>query len=263
MAEPVSVVVLAAQRAGVENPLAAAHGVSHKCLVPIAGKPLIVHVFEALARVPEVSAVRVSVEPEAVDALEPLAARSGLPVSFVAARSSLADSVFEAAAGLVGPIVITTADNVLLSPDSIARLRALLGDGIEAVAALAKRAAVLAAHPEGQRNFYRFADDEYANCNLYGLGGARALKAAEIFREGGQFMKNPRRLVTAFGLLNIVLMRWRLLTLRGAMKRLSRRFGLRFEAMVLDDGAQAIDVDNERTYRVAAELLALRAAAAR
>ena len=45
---PFTVVILAAQRAGVVNAVAQDAGVSHKCLAPIAGKPLIVHVIEAL-----------------------------------------------------------------------------------------------------------------------------------------------------------------------------------------------------------------------
>ena len=47
---PCTVLVLAAQRAGVVNPLAERAGVSHKCIVPICGKPLIVHVMDALAQ---------------------------------------------------------------------------------------------------------------------------------------------------------------------------------------------------------------------
>jgi hypothetical protein len=42
---------------------------------------------------------------------------------------------------------------------------------------------------------------------------------------------------------------------------MSRRFGLKVVPTVLADGAHAIDVDNERTYRVAALLLEKRAAA--
>jgi len=44
------------------------------------------------------------------------------------------------------------------------------------------------------------------------------------------------------------------------MRRLSRRFGARVSAVVLADGAHAIDVDNERTYKIAALLLDRRAA---
>ena len=46
-------------------------------------------------------------------------------------------------------------------------------------------------------------------------------------------------------------MRFRLVTLAGAMKLASRRFRLRFRAIVPADGAQAVDVDNERTYAIA------------
>ena len=45
-----TVIVLAAQRGGRLDPLAAEAGVSHKCLVPIGGRPLLAHVLEALDR---------------------------------------------------------------------------------------------------------------------------------------------------------------------------------------------------------------------
>ena len=44
------------------------------------------------------------------------------------------------------------------------------------------------------------------------------------------------------------------------MQRLGRRFGLRVSALVLADGAHAIDVDNRRTYDIAAGLMEKRAA---
>lgn len=39
------------------------------------------------------------------------------------------------------------------------------------------------------------------------------------------------------------------------MKRLSRRFGVKLRAVILADGAHAIDVDNERTYAIVDQLL--------
>jgi hypothetical protein len=44
------------------------------------------------------------------------------------------------------------------------------------------------------------------------------------------------------------------------MKRLGRRFGVEVSVLVLADGAHAIDVDNQRTYSIAAQLLDRRAA---
>jgi GTP:adenosylcobinamide-phosphate guanylyltransferase len=256
-ARPFSAFVLAAQRAGVVNPLAERAGVSHKCLAPIGGKPLIVHVVERLAGYPGLAGITISVEPEVHEELTVLLApfaAQGTAIDFVASSANIVESLFAAVAGRQAPFLVTTADNVLLSDHSIAETLAALEEA-DVVACLATQESVLAVHPQAQRRFYEFSDGGYANCNLYAIASPRALAAAEIFREGGQFMKNPGRLIRAFGLVNILLMRFRRVTLAGAMKRVSRRFGLTFRAIVPADGAQAVDVDNERTYAIAEMVL--------
>jgi GTP:adenosylcobinamide-phosphate guanylyltransferase len=260
MAEPgFTIIVLAAQRGGRLDPLAAKAGVTHKCLVPIGGRPLLTHVLDALARVEGVAAVRISVEAGAEEKLRPIAAASGLAAAFVAAADNIADSVYAAAEGGQGPVVITTADNVLLTPAAVRQVMDRLADGDDVVVAIARKEDVLAAHPQGQRRFYRLRDGEFSNCNLYGLS-RRGLGLAETFREGGQFAKNPMRIARAFGFFNLILLRFGLVSLGNGMKRLGRRFKVRASAVVLADGAHAIDVDNKRTYDIAAELLDRRAA---
>jgi hypothetical protein len=74
-------------------------------------------------------------------------------------------------------------------------------------------------------------------------------------------MKNPKRLITAFGLFNILLFRFKLLSADSAARRLGRRFGLKARALILSDGTQAVDVDNERTFGVAEMVLKQRDAA--
>jgi GTP:adenosylcobinamide-phosphate guanylyltransferase len=251
-------ILLAAQRGGRLDPLAERFGVTHKCLVPIVGRPLIEHVLRALAEVPGINRIHISVEKEAVPAVRAVPGANGefgVPVDFVPAAPTLADSVYAAALGVDEPILITTADNVLLSPAVAAEVVRRMYDGAEGVVAVATREAVLAAHPEGQRRFYKLKGGSYSNCNQYGLNGPAALGMAETFRSGGQFAKNPRRLIETFGLFNLLLMRVALITGEGGMKRVSRRFGVRAEALVVTDGTQAIDVDNSRTYDIAAALL--------
>ena len=251
-------IVLAAQRGGRLDPLADRAGVSHKCLVPIVGKPLLEWVLDALSRVPGLRAIHISVEKEAVEALRQVrGARGelGIPVEFVTAASTLPDSVYSAAHGIEGPIVVTTGDNVNLSPDSVVRMVRMMEAGVEGVLAVTTREAVLAAHPEGQRRFYKLRGGAYSNCNLYGINGPRALQMAETFRSGGQFAKNPKRLAETFGIFNLLLARFALISIHGATRRMSRRFGVRVEPLVLADGTQAIDVDNVRTYEVAREIL--------
>ena len=258
-------IVLAAQRGGRLDPLADKAGVSHKCLVSIRGKPLLEHVLRALVAVPGLGRIHISVESHAVEAVRAIPGASGefgVPVDFVPAAANIADSVYAAAHRVDEPIVVTTADNVLLTPEAVRTVVDRMRDGAEGVLAVATREAVLAAHADGQRRFYRLADASYSNCNLYGLYGARALRMAESFRSGGQFAKNPTRIAQTFGLFNLLLLRFGLVSLEGGMRRVSKRFGVRAEAVVLCDGALAIDVDNSRTFDVAKALLDQRAAQA-
>lgn len=254
-----TVIVLAAQRNGKIDPLAERAGVSHKCLVPTAGKPLLTHVLDALNEVEAIGEIRIVIEPTAVAEVEPLTQEAGAPIRFVPAADNLADSVHAGAGDLEGPFVVTTADNVLLTPGAVRQVAERLWAGDDAVVALARREDVLAAHPEAQRRFYMLSDDGYSNCNLYGLS-RRGVATAEAFRGGGQFASKPMRVARAFGLVNLLILRFGLVGLDGAMRRLSRRFGVRFSAVLLDDGAHAVDVDNARTYAIAAQLLERRAA---
>lgn len=259
MTSKARVIVLAAQRPGVIDPLAEEFGVSHKCLVPVAGRPLIAHILQTLVRHPSVGDIRISVEPDLFDEIGRIAGalREGAPhIRCVASADNLADSVIAASQGAYGPVIVTTADNALLTPGAIDAMVATLSDGADVALAMTTQAAVLAAHPDGQRRFYRFADESYSNCNLYGLLVPDALGAAEIFRGGGQFAKKAKRIVDAFGLFNLLLLRLRIVSLRTGLGRVSRRLGLRIAPVILADGRNAIDVDNSRTHAIVSQLLA-------
>lgn len=245
------VIVLSAQRAGIENELAARFGVSHKCLIPLKERPLIAHVLETLGAHQDVAEIVISIEAEAFGLVQAIVdgLRIAGKVSLVSASNNLADSVFTAAEGMAGPVIITTADNALLKPASIDAMHDALKTH-DAAIGLARKGSVLAVHPDAQRRFYELRDDGYSNCNLYGMSSQQALNAAEIFRSGGQFAKNRDRMIEAFGLFNLLLMRFKLVTMDSAMKRISRRIGLKIAPVVIADGTQAVDVDNDRTYGI-------------
>jgi GTP:adenosylcobinamide-phosphate guanylyltransferase len=247
-------IVLAAQRAGRVDPLAAEWGVPNKSLVPIGGAPLICHVVAALRETPGLARIRVVVEPQSAPAIATALPAGGPPLEFVVAADNLADSVYAAAEDIAGAMLVTTSDNVLLTPGAVAETLGALA-AADVALALATEASVRAAHPEGQRRFYRFADDAYSNCNLYAFSGPAATAAAESFRSGGQFAKKPLRMIAHLGPVNLALLLMGRLTMRGAIRRLSRRFGLKVEPVILADGSHAIDVDNARTYACASALL--------
>ena len=249
---PVTVIVLAAQRTGVVNPLAERAGVSHKCLVPICGKPLISYVLETLSTLDSISEIRVVLEPEGQadvnQVIEPFRSR-GIPIQIVDSDPNIVESVINAVGTDDGPSIVTTADNVLLTHDGFNQVREKMRNA-DAVLGVTTRDRVWAIHRQGQHGFYEFRDDGYANCNLYGLANNKGMAAAEVFREGGQFQKNRARMVKAFGPFNLLLMFCRLISFSQGLERLSLRFGVRLQAVTFEDGALAIDVDNERTYAI-------------
>jgi GTP:adenosylcobinamide-phosphate guanylyltransferase len=265
MPRKATAIVMAGRRAGHVDPLAQAAGLADKCVVPVAGKPMIAHVLAALAAAPEIGRVIVSINDAAL--LDGLAEAQSLRdegrLVTVGARTNLVDSLLAAVEDAGFPILVTTADNVLLTPAAITQIAegAARADAAVAVA-FARREAVLAAHPDGQRRFYAFADDSYSNCNAYWIHDRRALRTAEIFRSGGQFAKHPLRIVRALGVLNLIRFRYGIGTLDQAFDRFSRRFGMAIRTVILDDGAVAIDVDNARTLGVAEAIFAARQATA-
>jgi hypothetical protein len=174
-------------------------------------------------------------------------------------RFNIVDSVFAGAEGADFPLLITTADNCLLTPEGYSEfISKCLAEDAGGAAALARREDVQAADPIGQKRFYEFRDGAYSNCNTYWLGSAKALSAAEIMREGGQFIKYPRRIIKAFGLINLVRFRMGWGSKEKLFAQISRRFGFKLVPVVLSDGHFAIDVDNERTFAVTEKILKAR-----
>lgn len=260
----VTAIVLAGRRSGGLDPLAAAASVPLKCLVPVGGRPLIDHVIAALLASPSITTVRVVVDE--VDLLRAHIAETfpapAVPVQIVAAAHHLVDSIVAGAAGADYPLLITTADNVMLTPQSVEEFVAGASADNQGVAvALARREAVMAAHPEGQRRFYRFSDGEFSNCNTYWIGAESALSGAETFRSGGQFIKYPSRIAKTFGLWNLVKFYFGLGTVQACLDGIGRKLGFPVRMVELSDGAMAIDVDNERSHRVTGKLLEQRNAA--
>jgi len=260
----VTAIVLAGRRSGTLDPLAAAAGVPLKCLVPVAGKPLIHHVIAALLSSPSVATARIVVHEIAL--MEEFLASSfpapAKPVEIIPAAHNLVDSIFAGANNAAYPLLITTADNVMLTPRSVEEFVTGAKDpGNGAAVAMARREAVQLAHPEGQRRFYRFSDGEFSNCNTYWIGTREALSAAKTFRSGGQFIKFPSRIAKTFGVLNLFRFYFGLGKVQTCFDNIGRRLGLPLKMIELSDGAMAIDVDNDRSQRVTEKLLEKRAAA--
>ncbi|QYU68888.1 NTP transferase domain-containing protein [Leptolyngbya sp. 15MV] len=258
MTATTNVLVLAGQRPGRVDPLAVAAGVSHKCLVPVHGQALIGHVLDTIEQALPSSPIFLSIEPSAEIDREPSVARllSAGRLHIVPAQPNLVDSVIAAAPASGFPLLITTADNALLTRSALRLMVDFAArSACDGILGVARKSDIQAAHPGGKGRYYEFRDGSYSNCNLFWLGSPGSLKAAEAFRGGGQFLKIAGRMAKAFGVLNLLLYRSRLLTLEQAFRAVSMRFGVTVKPLVFDDGRLAIDVDDERSKQMVEELL--------
>ena len=90
----------------------------------------------------------------------------------VAAQHNIVDSLLEATRVAGFPLLITTADNVLMTVEGLHSIAERGSDpSVDGVIMMAREDDIMAAHPEGQRRFYRFRDGGFSNCNLFWISG--------------------------------------------------------------------------------------------
>ncbi|MGI9463187.1 MAG: nucleotidyltransferase family protein [Aestuariivirgaceae bacterium] len=236
-------VVLAAGR-GKDDPLAAHFGVSHKCLLPVGGRPMLQRVVATLAGHPSIGDIIVSIEDQALlpQALGKLAGR----VAFAASRSSAARSAAAAVQQSANafPILLTTADHALLDQDMLSHfLEHSTALGCDLTVGVASAETILAAYPDAKRTFLTFGPDRVSGCNLYGLRTASAERVLELWQSVEENRKNPLAIVRAFGLYALLRYVTKTITLESAFAIASRRLRLTAKPVVMPFANAAVDVD--------------------
>ncbi len=236
--------IMAGSRPG-GDPMARAAGVSHKCLLPVEGTPMIRRVVTALLAAPSIGRILISIDaPELLEAefSGPESDRIGLVRS--AETPSLSALAAVEAAGGGAPMLITTADHPLLEPALIERFcRGAEASGADIVAGLAPEDVIRTAFPESRRTYLRFRDGRFSGCNLFALLQPEGTKAIRLWRRVETDRKRPWRIARAFGLPMLLgyLTGW--LTLDAALTRLSRLAGAKGGVVVLPVAEAAVDVD--------------------
>ncbi len=266
---PFAALILAADR-GAADPVAQARGVPAKCLAPIAGRPMLDWVVDALEASGRIGDMAVSLRDCNALAADPaLAARAAagrLRPLACAATPSL--SVLEGLAALApdgGPMLVTTGDHPLLTPAMVGffcdRALASGADLLVGLAGAGDIRAGLAARgiPMPRRTWLRFRDERYSGCNLFAVMTPRGLEAVRFWRRVEAERKRPWRIMRAFGTGSLLLYLTGRLTLAQAFARASAGLELRAEAVVLPFAEAAIDVDSPADFALAERLLRARA----
>lgn len=249
----VTALVLAGSR-GPDDPVARQAGVTHKALAPVAGVPMLARVLGALRASPSVARIALCIDRAAAPGgigpdillVEPGATPSA---SVALALERLADPL---------PLLVTTADHALLTPDMVEHLCAHAPDDADACVGLAAATTIRRAYPETQRTYYRFAGEGYSGCNLFLLRTPQARRIAAFWSDMERHRKRPWRLVAAVGPLTLLRFVTGTLSLEAALRQLSKAAGATIRAVDMPFAEAAIDVDKPSDLELAERILAER-----
>jgi CTP:molybdopterin cytidylyltransferase MocA len=253
-------IVLAADR-GPGDPVAVAAGVAAKCLTPIAGSPMVVRVVRALERSdcigtillcgPAAEPLRGSPELSRLVAdgrarwIEPGATPSR---SAALALAALPDEV---------PVLLTTGDHALLDPGMVRHfLDQASASGDDVAVALAPHELVQRAHPRTRRTVLKFRDGHYCGCNLFAFLSPRGREMARIWTQVEAQRKRPIRVIGLVGWRAMFLYALGLLSVEGAVRRISEQTGIAAGVVTMPYAEAAIDVDSVADLELVREIVA-------
>jgi CTP:molybdopterin cytidylyltransferase MocA len=246
---------------GVDDPVAAACGLSHKALAPIEGRPMIEHVLDAVAATPAIDRIIAVIERPEILADLPAARRllDAGRLRIAIARPSPSQSVLAALDGEAPfPVLLTTADHPLLTPAMIAELVDGVPRAADVGVLVARDSVIRRGYPETRRTYLRFADAAVSGCNLFVLATPGARRAVELWRRLEDDRKRPWRMARSLGPTVLVRFVLRRLTLSGAAAALGRRAGVRAAVVESRFAEAAIDVDKPEDLVLARRIFAER-----
>ncbi|MET0370225.1 MAG: NTP transferase domain-containing protein [Sphingobium sp.] len=253
---PITAILLAGSRPG-GDPLARAAGVAVKPLVSVAGDPMINRPARTLLAHPAIGRLIVLAQE-----LTPYAADSATAwlaadprVTFIRSGSGIAASLLAMVDDADWPLLVTTADHVLLDA---AMIDQFVDDaqGADLAVALVERGTLLARYPQSRRTWLKFRDGWWSGANLFWLGSAKARPVIALWQQVEQDRKKGWKILAAFGPVALAGALLRVLTLREGIARIGRRFGLDARLVAMDQPEACIDADKPDDIDVIESILA-------
>lgn len=251
-------IILAASRG---QQTVAEFGTAHKCSLDVGGQPMLMRVLEALEQSRSITQMVISIDApdilHQIPGFDEMAARCGIKIrqSKPSAPESAADAIEAVPDGY--PILLTTADNVLLSPEAVdAFCTQAAGLNCDIAVGLLTEQDVQARFPDSVRTFWRFRDGGYKACNLFALITPRAGQMISLWRHAEKNRKKPWKVAALMGpgLLISFILRWR--SLHQLFAKVSKRLNVRIMPVILPFPEIAIDVDRRADIIDAEKVLA-------
>ena len=255
---PITAILLAGSRPGVD-PLAERAGVAAKALVPIGGQPMIDRPLRALLAHPRIGKVHIlSQTPELfADHPETRWIASDPRVQLARGGAGIAASLLALidGGGVPLPLLVTTADHVLLDEAMIDSFLAQVEGGDIGVA-MVERRTLFARYPQSRRTWLKFRDGWWSGANIVWIGSRRARPIVALWQDVEQDRKKGWRVVAAFGPLLLIAALLRIYTLSGGIARAGRRFGADARLAAMPQPEACIDADKPEDVALIETILA-------
>jgi GTP:adenosylcobinamide-phosphate guanylyltransferase len=254
-------VILAGSRPG-GDAMADSRGVAVKALIPVAGKAMLAHVTGALLGHPAIGNVHLlaqDFEPFwAHPDTQALAANDHVIAQESGATIAVSVDALLDRADARYPMLITTADNVLLSR---AMIDEFLSDAQSSDIAIAvvEKDVLLSRYPASRRTWLKLRGGQYSGANLFYFGSPKARQILRYWAEVEQDRKKGWKILTIFGPWLLFLAVTRLLTIDQLAARVGQKLGLRIRIVPMAQAEACIDVDKESDLVQAEAILADRA----
>lgn len=148
------------------------------------------------------------------------------------------------ASGGKRPVLLTTCDHALLTPEHVNFFcKRALEIQTDLAIALAKLEYIKGTFPQVKRTYYTFKEGKFCSCNLFSFMNKRAFQAATFWQTVEAQRKNPLKIIKRFGYTWALLYSIGQLTLSKALERASQVIGCKAEAVTMHFPEVAIDVD--------------------
>ena len=253
-------IILAGERPGGSS-LSHAFDISASVMVPVAGKPSLARVMQAIKESQLANGgIVCGPTEEAVEQSPTLKALLQNPDhKWLEPSTGPAASALSALEKLAHyPALLTAGDHALLTGEIIDDFckQALAGESdYDLVIGFVPYPLVKAAWPESKRTVLKFSDGGYCGSNLFAILSPEGRQALAFWRQAEADRKHPWKIASRLGFSALLRYLFRRLTLEDALQSLSTAAGCRIGHVRLEFARAAVDVDSIEDQKLAERIL--------
>lgn len=254
-------IVLAGRRPE-RDPFTEHFGVQSKALIEVDGQPMLETVLTTLLACSEIG--RVIVLAQDVDSImaEPRLQRfrEDANVTALTSGDGISRSIRATIEHGIGswPILVTTCDNVLITPQIVGHFLKHSG-GADAAVGMVSRSTMLEAYPHTTRSWMKFKGEAYTGANLFALNTKATIRALTLWADVERDRKSLIKVASHFGFVLLMRIFFRALSVEDALFAAGIKLSLVARPIILPFADAGIDVDKLADHELAETILRERA----